>query len=101
MAFSYCWRYACLPAAFSLSPFSATVTRLEALNINAMPGGNWSAVVKRTAGVNITVTGHPKPLSSDSDAALPADVVFNESGAVVLPVYGVYDLTFEYSVPVG
>ena len=41
MAFSYCWRYACLPGAFSHSPFIASVANLSTYNINLMPGGDW------------------------------------------------------------
>ena len=38
MAFSYCWRYKCLPNKFSTSNFTATVTELTRFNIDRMPG---------------------------------------------------------------
>jgi len=39
MAFSYCWRYKCLPTQFSTSNFTATVSQLDRFNIKRMPGG--------------------------------------------------------------
>ena len=38
MAFSYCWRYKCLPSKFAVSDFIAFVPQLERFNIARMPG---------------------------------------------------------------
>lgn len=38
MAFSFCWRYKCLPDAFSRNEFTASVTNLDRYNIKRMPG---------------------------------------------------------------
>eukprot|EP00967_Tisochrysis_lutea_P066821 scaffold87168_cov18-Tisochrysis_lutea.AAC.1 len=39
MAFSYCWRYHCLPSEFSRSEFTATISGVREFNIPRMPGG--------------------------------------------------------------
>jgi len=38
MAFSFCWRYKCLPDQFSISNFTATISQLDKFNIKRMPG---------------------------------------------------------------
>ncbi|KAG2453051.1 hypothetical protein HYH02_002386 [Chlamydomonas schloesseri] len=96
MAYSYCWRYACLPDVFSTRPFKATCKDLERWNIAKMQG-NFTIYMQRTEGVRMTVTGKPK---NDS---LP-NVVYTagNSGKVVsLPPGGVGNFTFEYIVPPG
>ncbi|KAG2437447.1 hypothetical protein HXX76_006097 [Chlamydomonas incerta] len=96
MAYSYCWRYACLPDIFSTRPFKATCKDLERWNIAKMQG-NFTLFMQRTEGVRMTVTGKPK------DASLPT-VVYDagDNGQVItLPPGGVGNFTFEYIVPPG
>jgi hypothetical protein len=60
MAYSYCWRYACLPDVFATTRFSATVTDLDRFNIQLMEGEFQLAMQRpdlRTEGVDITVVG--------------------------------------------
>ncbi|KAL6764333.1 hypothetical protein V8C86DRAFT_3209110 [Haematococcus lacustris] len=106
LAYSFCWRYACLPDTFSTSDFNATVTDLTRFNIARMPGGVvYNATVQATRGVKVSVLGkaksaaEPSVVFDNSGTALPnGDWV---SGNVSLPAAGVSNFTFVYYVPMG
>lgn len=55
MAYSYCWRYACLPDVFSTNRFKATTTDLERWNIRMMSGGDYKLAMQKTEGVYMKV----------------------------------------------
>ncbi|KAL6750255.1 hypothetical protein V8C86DRAFT_2817451 [Haematococcus lacustris] len=105
-AFSYCWRYACLPDVFASSDFTATVTDLDRFNVKNMPAGAvYNATVKATPGVKLSVTAKPKAAGvpvlyfDNSGTALPnGDWV---SGNVTSPASGISNFTFVFTVPVG
>eukprot|EP00198_Chlamydomonas_reinhardtii_P005212 XP_001694548.1 predicted protein [Chlamydomonas reinhardtii] len=84
MAYSYCWRYACLPDVFSTRPFKATCKDLERWNIAKMQG-NFTLFMQRTEGVRMTVTGRRA----------------DDGTVVTLPPGGVGNFTFEYIIPPG
>ncbi|KAF5843295.1 hypothetical protein DUNSADRAFT_97 [Dunaliella salina] len=81
MAFSYCWRYKCLPNEFSSSDFTATVTQLDKFNIKRMPG---NVVYNATLKGGVTYKG--------------GDWVTTN---ITLPPRGLGNLTFVYTVPMG
>ena len=55
MAFSYCWRYRCLPSEFSSSVFTATIEKVSRFNIQRMPG---DVIYNTTLQVNICKDAH-------------------------------------------
>ncbi len=76
MAYSFCWRYKCLPDGFSRSAFTATMTNLSRWNIGNMPGGVlYDTVIQSTPGVKVNVTGYAK------DSSQPNLVINNLAGA--------------------
>ncbi|KAG2435404.1 hypothetical protein HYH02_011906, partial [Chlamydomonas schloesseri] len=96
MAYSYCWRYDCLPPVFATSRFKATCKNLERWNIAKMDG-KYLLQMQGTEGVFMTITGHPK------NPALPPVVwdTYNHNQWVDLPAGGVGNFTFEYIVESG
>jgi hypothetical protein len=56
MAYSFCWRYACLPDDFASSRFSAVVTDLDRWNIGKMSAGDYSLLMQRSEGIYMTVS---------------------------------------------
>ncbi len=74
MAYSFCWRYACLPDSFSSSEFTANMSGLAKYNIGRMPGGVvYNATIKATPGVKVDVTAASKTTAVDN-------VYFNNYG---------------------
>ncbi|KXZ50425.1 hypothetical protein GPECTOR_16g599 [Gonium pectorale] len=96
MAYSYCWRYACLPDSFAATRFKATCSDLERWNIARM-SGDFLLQMQRAEGLQMKVTGKPK------NASLPQVLwtIHNDRTWVTLPEGGVGNLTFEYIIPPG
>ncbi|KAF5843294.1 hypothetical protein DUNSADRAFT_96, partial [Dunaliella salina] len=110
MAFSYCWRYKCLPNEFSSSDFTATVMQLDKFNIKRMPGDVvYNATLKATPGVSISVLGLPKdgqyPVVEFGHNNTQGGVTYKGGDWVTtnitLPPRGLGNLTFVYTVPMG
>jgi hypothetical protein len=108
MAYSFCWRYKCLPDGFSRSAFTATMTNLSRWNIPNMPGGVlYNTVIQSTPGVKVNVTGYAKDpthanLVIDNLAGAPnppnnRDWVIGTSR---LPQSGLRSFDFVYTVSV-
>ncbi|KAF5834433.1 hypothetical protein DUNSADRAFT_8896 [Dunaliella salina] len=111
MAFSYCWRYHCLPSEFSRSEFTATILGIRTFNIPRMPGGViYNTTLQATPGVKIDVVGHPKDQKNASLVEFSHD---NNHGGVVykggdwvtmnitLPEKGLDSFDIKYTVPIG
>ncbi|KAL6749731.1 hypothetical protein V8C86DRAFT_952938 [Haematococcus lacustris] len=107
MAYSFCWRYACLPDGFAQSDFTATTPMLARFNIPRMPGNvTYNTTLMATPGVKINVTAFPKVASQGllvfnnggSDYLPSGDWV---AGNVTLQPDGVANMTFTIYVPLG
>ncbi|KAF5843883.1 hypothetical protein DUNSADRAFT_5 [Dunaliella salina] len=113
MAFSFCWRYKCLPDAFSRSNFTATVSGLERFNIPEMPGGVvYNATIKATPGVVLSVSGPAKDASKQSisftngpEETRPSLALVNRGDwttmNVTLPERGWSNASFTFFVPIS
>eukprot|EP00798_Chlamydomonas_sp_ICE-L_P016162 gene16162-22323_t len=100
MAYSYCWRYACLPDQFSYSTFTATMTNLTRYNIPRMPGGaTFNTSILATVGVQVEVTATAAE-SNDKDVYFVGTGYYNV-GNVTLPTGGILSMDFKYTVPIG
>ncbi|KAG2450457.1 hypothetical protein HYH02_004959 [Chlamydomonas schloesseri] len=96
MAYSYCWRYDCLPPVFATSRFKATCSQLERWNIAKMDG-KFKLAMQRSEGLYMSVTGHPK-----NPALAPVVwTALNDQEWIELPPGGVSNMTFEYIIPPG
>ncbi|KXZ50961.1 hypothetical protein GPECTOR_14g205 [Gonium pectorale] len=96
MAYSYCWRYACLPDSFATTRFKATCTDLERWNIARM-SGDFLIQMQRAEGLTMKVTGKPKNASLE----LIEYTINDDMTWVTLPEGGVGNFTFEYIIPPG
>ncbi|GIL44854.1 hypothetical protein Vafri_2312 [Volvox africanus] len=96
MAFSFCWRYACLPPVFATTRFTATCSELERWNITKM-GGNFFLNIQRLEGVQMVAIGHPK---NSTIGDIRYDTTDDDT-VVQLPDGGFGNITFIYTVPPG
>ncbi|PNH11091.1 hypothetical protein TSOC_002102, partial [Tetrabaena socialis] len=96
MAYSYCWRYTCLPDVFSTTSFKATCTDLDRWNIKQMDG-KFLLDMQRTDGVHIKVTGKPK----NPDLPPVVYTEYDDDSWITLPEGGFGNFTFEYIIPPG
>ncbi|EFJ49171.1 hypothetical protein VOLCADRAFT_90034 [Volvox carteri f. nagariensis] len=96
MAYSFCWRYACLPPVFSTTRFTATCPHLERWNIAKM-GGNFSIDFQGPEGVNMVAIGHAKNGTIGNITYTNID----DGSTVQLPDGGFGNMTFTYTIPPG
>ncbi|KAG2482150.1 hypothetical protein HYH03_018909, partial [Edaphochlamys debaryana] len=96
MAYSYCWRYSCIPDVFATSTFTATCTDLERWNIAKMEG-KFKLGMQHSEGVRMHVVGKPK------NPALPLMQLEekNDQDWIDIPEGGVGNFTFVYTIAPG
>ncbi|KAG2489046.1 hypothetical protein HYH03_012483 [Edaphochlamys debaryana] len=99
MAYSFCWRYACLPPVFATTRFRATCPKLERWNIKLMRG-TYLVNFQRTEGVYINVTGPVNNVTLAGVTEMTLDEREDHQW-ITLPEGGVQNFTFSYVVPPG
>ncbi|GLC39217.1 hypothetical protein PLESTM_000865000 [Pleodorina starrii] len=97
MAYSFCWRYACLPPVFATTRFTATCRDLERWNIAKM-GGNFSLDFQGPEGVDMYFYGKPKNAPLGSNITYTKEL---DSTVIQIPDGGFGNFTFVYTVPPG